>query len=67
MTCFSFFVDVIYNQHKNIKTFSRQTQIKNGSNCGYFNKGKKHISFHGFTNHVWDNLTSEMLYAKKHN
>jgi len=67
MTCFPFFVDVIYNQHKNIKTFLRHTQINSGSNCGCFNKGMKHVPFHGFTNHVWDNLIGEMLYAKKHN
>jgi hypothetical protein len=67
MTCFAFFVDVIYNQHKSIKTSVGHTQVNSGSNCGCFNKGMKHKPFHGFTNHIWDNLIGEMLYVKKHN
>ncbi len=67
MTCFLFFVDVIYNQHKSTKTSLRHTQVNSGRNCGCLNKGMKHVPFHGFTDHVWDNLTGKMLYAKKHN
>lgn len=64
MTCFPFFIDVVYNQHKTIKTSSKHLQIKSANNCDYFNKGKTHISFHGLNNHVWENLMNELSCAR---
>lgn len=64
MTCFPFFIDVVYNQRKNIKSSSKVAQIKNGNNCGCFNKDKKHILFHGLNNHVWENLMNELSWAR---
>jgi hypothetical protein len=44
----------------------KHPQVKSGSSCGHLNKSKKHISFHSFINHVWDNLIGELLFLNKH-
>jgi hypothetical protein len=63
-----FFVDVIYDKHKSVKASSfKHPHVKSSNNYGCFNKCKKHVPFHGFVHHVWDNFISELSFAKKHN
>jgi len=65
MTCFPPLVGVIYNKHKCVKAFSRHPQIKSGSHCGCFSKGKKHIPFHDLAYHHWNDFGGELPFAKK--
>jgi hypothetical protein len=67
MAMFPFFVDVIHNQSKSIKTFSRHPQIKCGYNCSGINKSKKNMAFHGLADHGWDYLIIELLSTRKAN
>jgi hypothetical protein len=67
MTCFPLFVDVIYNKWKHVKASLKHPQIKSGSCHGCFNKGKRHIPFHGLAYHHWSDLGGELLSTRKHN
>ncbi len=67
MTCFPLFVDVIYNKRKCVEAFSGHPQIKSGNHHGCFNKGRKHIPFHGLTYHHWNNFGGELPFTRKHN
>jgi hypothetical protein len=67
MKCFPWSIDVIYNKRKCVKTSLGHPHIRSGSYYGCFNKGRKHIPFHGLVYHHWNDFNGELLFGRKHN